>query len=144
MRRLIMVRSGGPVRHMVFCRFRNEVTPARRLAFFEQIRRLTEVPGIAFTNFQSGPNVSPEGYGMTFSDGFMMDFASRDDCFAYLAHPTHQAIGARLLEALEDGAQGLLVFDIDLETHEKPSRKTQPVLHQYRNAGPSGATQSHD
>ncbi|CAN7288187.1 Dabb family protein [Caballeronia sp. LjRoot29] len=139
-----MARSGGPVRHMVFCRFRSEVTPERRLAFFEQIRRLTEVPGIAFTNFQCGPNVSPEGYGMTFSDGFTMDFASRDDCFAYLAHPTHQAIGARLLEALEDGMQGLFVFDIDLETHEKPAGKTRPVLHQYRNTGPSGATQPYD
>jgi hypothetical protein len=129
---------------VVFCRFHNEVTPARRPAFFEQIRRLTEVPGIAFTSFQRGPNVSPEGYGMRFSDGFMTDFASRDDCFAYLAHPTHQAIGARLPEALEDGSRGLLVFDIDLETHEKPSGKSRPVLHQYRNTGPSGATQSHD
>lgn len=139
-----MARSGGPVRHMVFCRFRSEVTPACRLAFFEQIRGLTELPGIAFANFQCGPNVSPEGYGMTFADGFMMDFASRDDCFSYLAHPTHQAIGARLLEALEDGAQGLLVFDIDLESHEKPSGETRPVLHQYRDPRSSGATQSHD
>jgi hypothetical protein len=139
-----MSRPTGAVRHMVFCRFRADVTPTRRLAFFEQIRRLTEVPGIAFTNFQCGPNVSPEGYGMNFADGFMMDFESRAACFAYLAHPTHQAIGARLLEALDGGAQGLLVFDIDLETYEKPSGKTRPVLHQYRHAGASGAAQSHD
>jgi hypothetical protein len=129
---------------MVFCRFRPEVTAASRLVFFEQIRRLTEVPGICFTNFQSGPNVSPEGFGMTFSDGFMMDFASRDDCFAYLAHPTHRAIGARLLDVLEGGAQGLLVFDIELDTHENPTEKTRPVLHQHRDARPSGAARSHD
>lgn len=139
-----MTRSGGPVRHIVFCRFRHEVSAASRFVFFEQIRRLTEIPGICFSNFQSGPNVSPEGYGMSFSDGFMMDFASLNDCFAYLAHPTHQAIGARLLEALEGGAQGLLVFDIDLDTHEKPPAKTRPVLNQHRHAGPSGAARSHD
>jgi len=135
---------GGPVRHIVLCRFRSDVPPASRLAFFEQIRRLTEVPGIAFTHFQCGPNVSPEGFGMNLSDGFVMDFASRDDWFAYLAHPTHQAIGARLLEALEGGTQGLLVFDIDLDTHEKSSGKTPPVLHQHRDLRPSGAAQSHD
>jgi hypothetical protein len=129
---------------MVFCRFRQQVTAASRLVFFEQIRRLTELPGICFTHFQSGPNASPEGYGMTFSDGFMMNFASRDDCFAYLAHPTHQSIGARLLDALEGGAQGLPVFDPELETQEKLTGKTRPVLHQYRNVGSSGATQSHD
>lgn len=139
-----MSRLTGPVRHIVFCRFRADVTPACRLAFFEQIRRLTEVPGIAFTNFQYGPNVSPEGFGMNFGDGFMMDFESRDTCFAYLAHPTHQAIGARLLEALDGGTQGLLVFDIDLETYEKPSGKTRPVLRQHRDARTSGAAQPHD
>ena len=83
-----MTSSKGPVRHIVLCRFRSEVAASSRLAFFEQIRRLAEIPGIAFTNFQCGPNVSPEGYGLDFADGFMMDFESRDACFAYLAHPT--------------------------------------------------------
>lgn len=139
-----MSRATGAVRHIVFCRFRADVTQASRLAFFKQIRRLIEVPGIVFTNFQCGPNDSPEGLGVNFGDSFMMDFESRDAFFAYLAHPAHQAIGACLLEALEGGTQGLLAFDIDLEIYEKPSGKTRPVLHQHRHARAPGATQSYD
>ncbi|WP_213304413.1 Dabb family protein [Paraburkholderia sacchari] len=139
-----MSNSSGPVRHMVFCRFREEVTPKQRLAFFEQIRRLAEIPGIAFTNFQCGPNVSPEGFGMQFGDGFMMDFAGPDACFMYLSHPTHHAIVARLIEALDGGVHGLLVFDINLDHHEKPAGTTRLVLHQHRNARSPRTAQPHD
>ncbi|WP_176380154.1 Dabb family protein [Paraburkholderia youngii] len=102
------------------------------------------MPGIRFGNFQYGPNVSPEGYGRDFGGAFMMDFASRDDCFAYLAHPTHRAIGARLLDALEGGTQGLLVIDIELDSYEKSSRKTRPLLNQHGHARASRADQPHD
>jgi hypothetical protein len=129
---------------MVLCKFRSDVTPERRAAFFEQIRRLTEVSGIEFTNFQRGPNVSPEGYAMGFADGFTMDFASRNACFSYLAHPTHRAIGERLIEALDGGVQGLMVFDIDLEIYENPARKTRPVLDQHRDSRTSRAAQPYD
>src|SRR6266702_1971340 len=129
-----MTPSKGPVRHIVLCRFRSAVAAPSRLAFVEQIRRLVEIPEIAFTNFQCRPNLSPEGYGLNLADGYMMDFESRDECFNYLAHPTHRAIVARLIEALEGGVHGLLVFDINLENHEKPERKTRLVLHQHRNA----------
>ncbi|WP_075643341.1 Dabb family protein [Caballeronia sordidicola] len=139
-----MIPSKGPVRHIVLCRFRSEVAAPSRLAFFEQIRRLAEIPEIAFTNFQCGPNISPEGYGLDLADGFMMDFDSRDECFVYLAHPTHRAIVARLIEALEGGVHGLLVFDITLDSHEKPERKTRPVLHQHGNARSSRTAQPHD
>lgn len=139
-----MTHSKGPVRHIVLCRFRSEVTASSRLAFFKQIRRLAEIPDIAFTNFQCGPNLSPEGYGLSLADGFMMDFESRDACFTYLAHPTHRAIVARLIEALEGGIHGLLVFDINLDNHEKPERKTRPVLHQHRNARSPRTAQPHD
>ncbi|WP_250516252.1 Dabb family protein [Caballeronia sp. INDeC2] len=132
------------MRHIVLCRFRNDVAASKRLVFFEQIRRLTEIPGIAFANFQCGGNISPEGFGMDFADGFMMDFESRDACFAYLAHPTHRAIGERLIEALEGGVRGLLVFDITLDNHEKPEGKTRPVLHQHRDARPSRSAEHYD
>ncbi|CAG9271444.1 Dabb family protein [Paraburkholderia unamae] len=130
------------VRHMELCRFRDEVTPECRRAFFEQIRRLAELPGIAFSNFHSGLNASPEGLAAAFDDGFMMDFASWDACFAYLAHPTRQAISARLIEALQGGRAGLLVFDMNLEPHEKPARNTRALLNQHRDARSSGAADS--
>jgi hypothetical protein len=133
-----------PVRHTVLCKFRSDVALQNRISFFEQIRRLNEIPGIAFTNFQSGANVSPEGHAKGFTDAFAMDFESREACFAYLAHPTHQAIGERLIEALDGGANGLIVFDMDLDAYENATRKAGPVLDKHRNPRPSRAARAYD
>jgi hypothetical protein len=137
-------RPPDPVRHIVLCRFKSDVAAARRLAFFEQIRRLADLPDIAFSRFQSGLNVSPEGCSLQFTEGYMMDFASGDACFAYLAHPTCRAIRARLIEVLDGGAAGLLVFDIPLQNDENPSRKTGPVRGEHRHARTSRAADAHD
>ncbi|HVX80463.1 MAG TPA: Dabb family protein, partial [Devosiaceae bacterium] len=37
--------------------------------------------------------------------------AARD---AYLVHPDHQAVGARIVAAAEGGPAGILVFDFEL------------------------------
>ncbi len=58
------------------------------------------------------PNISPEGLGQGFRDGFMMDFRDEAARDAYLIHPEHQAAGAKLVAALEGGIGGLIVFDI--------------------------------
>lgn len=98
------------IRHCVFVKFRADVDTAERRAIYDQLAALAGHLSIDAMSF--GPNVSPEGLGRGFADGFTMDFpdaAARD---AYLADPTHQAAGARLVAALEGGVAGLLVFDI--------------------------------
>lgn len=101
------------IRHCVFVRFKGSVSLAEREAIYDELRALRgKVDGLLAATF--GHNASPEGLGQGFSDGFIIDFrdaAARD---AYLVHPDHQAAGGKLVEALEDGIGGLIVFDMQL------------------------------
>ncbi|MCA8973166.1 MAG: Dabb family protein [Planctomycetes bacterium] len=101
------------IRHCVFVKFRADVDSAERAAIYDGLRSLIgRLDGLLAGSF--GPNVSPEGQGKGFNDGFTMDFrdaAARD---AYLVHPDHKAAGARLVAALDGGREGLIVFDIEV------------------------------
>ena len=99
------------IRHCVFVKFKASVPATERSAIYADLAALKgKVDGLLAASF--GPNVSPEGLGQGFADGFVIDFrdaAARD---AYLVHPDHQAAGSRLVAALEGGVGGLIVFDI--------------------------------
>jgi hypothetical protein len=99
------------IRHCVFVKFKSSVPATERAAIYADLAALkAKVDGLLAASF--GPNVSPEGLGQGFADGFVIDFrdaAARD---AYLVHPDHQAAGSRLVAALEGGVGGLIVFDI--------------------------------
>lgn len=98
------------IRHIVLVKFRAEVPASERQGIYDQLASLSG--HLAITAMSFGANVSPEGLGQGFADGFTMDFpdaAARD---VYLADPAHQAAGARLVAALEGGIAGLLVFDL--------------------------------
>lgn len=102
------------IRHCVLLRFKSGVTDRERDAIYAELRALKQkVDGLVAAHF--GSNVSPEGLGQGFADGFVIDFrdvASRD---AYLIHPDHQAAGGKLVAMLEGGTSGLVVFDLDLD-----------------------------
>ena len=101
------------IRHIVLVKFKDSVPGKERQAIYAQLAALKDLlDGLVRADF--GANVSPEGLGRGFGDGFTIDFrdaAARD---AYLVHPDHQAAGARLVAATEGGSEGLLVFDMDL------------------------------
>jgi hypothetical protein len=98
------------IRHIVLVRFRPEVTAAEKASIYAELESLRElVPG--FLRASYGPNVSPEGLGKGYVDGFTMDFSDEAARDAYLVHPAHQAAGARLVAALDGGIEGLVVFD---------------------------------
>ena len=100
------------IRHIVLVRFRPEITGAEKSAIYAELESLRElVPG--FLGASYGPNVSPEGLGRGFVDGFAMDFTDAAARDAYLVHPAHKAAGARLVAALEGGIEGLVVFDME-------------------------------
>jgi hypothetical protein len=99
------------IRHTVFVRF---PANARREAIDAVFGALDDlkavVPGML--RFSAGENVSPEPLSRGFTHAFVADFtdvAARD---AYLVHPAHKAAGARLVEAVEGGRDGLAVIDI--------------------------------
>ena len=99
------------IRHCVFVKFRADVSAAARDAVYAELRALKgKVDGMLTASF--GPNVSPEGLGQGFADGFVIDFrdaAARD---AYLVHPDHKVAGGKLVALLEGGVAGLVVFDL--------------------------------
>jgi hypothetical protein len=102
------------IRHIVAVRLRKDVTPERKWALFAAIEALkTSVPNVL--DYHGGPNVSVEPHVMHgFDDGFWFDFPDEAARDAYLAHPTHQAAGAALVEAAEGGIDGIVVMDFKL------------------------------
>ncbi|MFD1944657.1 Dabb family protein [Paradevosia shaoguanensis] len=101
------------IRHCVWVKFRSDVGADERASIYADLAALKDrVPGLERASF--GPNVSPEGLGQGFADGFTMDFADAGARDAYLVHPDHQAAGARLVAAAEGGLAGILVFDIEV------------------------------
>lgn len=101
------------LRHCVFVKYRPAATAADRAAIIADLAALrTKLPGMHAVH--AGMNVSHEGLGKGFEEGFVIDFddaAARD---AYLVHPDHQAVGARIVALAAGGTDGLLVFDLDL------------------------------
>jgi hypothetical protein len=61
--------------------------------------------------FQCGAYHSPEGLSQGFTHGFTMTFADAAARDAYLPHPLHQAVVAKLLPMLDGGLDGVVAFD---------------------------------
>ena len=102
------------IRHCVFLKFRSDITAADKQAIYDKLDGLkAHLPGMVGAAY--GPNVSPEGKGRGFADGFTMDFqdaAARDK---YLEDPEHRKVGAEMVGMLEGGRDnGLLVFDLEV------------------------------
>lgn len=101
------------IRHIVLIKFRDDISLERRELIYDGLRALVgQIDGLINATF--GPNVSPEGLSKGFRDGFIMDLRDADARDRYLAHPAHQAAGARLVEAAEGGLEGVLPFDMEI------------------------------
>ena len=99
------------IRHCVFVRFRDDVPTAERSAIHADLEALRAVvDGMGKVHFSA--NVSPEPFARGFAHGFTIDFDDAPARDAYLAHEAHQRAGARLVAALEGGADGLMVIDL--------------------------------
>jgi hypothetical protein len=102
------------IRHCVFLKFRDEISNSDKQAIYDKLNRLRDhLRGVVNASF--GTNVSPEGMGRGFEDGFTMDFvdaAARDH---YLEDPEHRKVGAEMVAMLEGGREeGLAVFDLEV------------------------------
>lgn len=98
------------VHHVVLFRFRSDLPEGAVEEVFAELRGFRQsIPGI--TGFQGGAYNSPEGLAQGFTHGFTMTFADAPSRDAYLPHPLHQAVVAKLLPMLEGGLQGVVAFD---------------------------------
>lgn len=66
-----------------------------------------------FLSFTHGPNVDLERKTPDYSYGFICRFTDRAALQLYANHPEHQALGSRLVALCINGADGILVYDID-------------------------------
>lgn len=99
------------IRHLVTLRFKPGTRAETKQGLYDDLARLGEhIDGII--DFQSRINVSVEDpLVRDYRDLFWFDFRDTDVRDTYLADATHQAIGARIVEELEGGADGVFVFD---------------------------------
>lgn len=102
------------IKHVVLIKFKAEVDADARQALYQTIADLEQfVEG--WLGYAAGGNVSPEvGMDKGYNGGFIIDFKDEETRDAYLIHPAHQAAGAKLVAAAEAGADGIVVFDINV------------------------------
>lgn len=96
------------VHHMVFLKFKRDVSEDSVADVFAQLAQLQElIPGIEY--FQGGPHSSPEGRNQGFNHAFLMTFRDVESRDQYLPHPEHERVKAQLISLIDD------VIAVDIE-----------------------------
>lgn len=102
------------IRHIVALRFPSTTSQATKDALYADLAGLrAQIDGIE--DFRSFQNVSVElPLVRGFNDVFWFDFRDSAVRDAYLVHPAHQAVGARIVAETEAGLDGVFVCDVTL------------------------------
>ncbi|MGJ8529150.1 Dabb family protein [Maritalea sp.] len=99
--------------HCVFCDFRDDVDAAEQQAILSELSEFSRgLDGVE--KFDFGPNRDFEQKSLAFNAGFVIHFSNKAALEAYAIHPTHQALGGRLCDLCNNGANGIIVFDLDV------------------------------
>ncbi|MES2813539.1 MAG: Dabb family protein [Pseudomonadota bacterium] len=101
------------IRHIVLLKARPDVTEAHIQSIFADLHAL-KLPGILAIH--SGRSESPEQIERGYLHGFTVDFADWQALAAYQVHPDHKRVGAALVAAAQGGIEGILVFDLPVES----------------------------
>lgn len=101
------------IRHIVALRFKPGTAAATKAELYAGLAGLKDhIEGVI--SFHAGPNVSVEPLSRGFDDLFWFDFRDAAVRDAYLIHPAHQALGARIVAETEDGIEGVFAFDVEM------------------------------
>ena len=102
------------IRHLVALRFKPGTSDAAKATLMDELEGLRgHIDGII--DFQVRANVSVEDEMVRgFRDLFWFDFRDTAVRDVYLDDTVHQQIGARLVDALEGGPEGVFVLDFKL------------------------------
>lgn len=102
------------IRHIVLLRFKPEITENTIAEFFDDLHKIKQkIPGIL--DITSGKSQSPEQMERGYMHGFVVDFADWKTLQAYQDHPEHKTLGANLVNAAQNGINGILVVDFETE-----------------------------
>lgn len=99
--------------HSVYFTFRADTTAQDRQEVIRGLANFSASLDGAIA-FDAGPNLDFEQKSQAFRDGFVIRFRDADALKAYAVHATHQMLGARLCDLCENGADGIMVFDLDV------------------------------
>lgn len=98
------------IKHAVFMRLRPGTPAARIDEVFADLAALkSKVSG--FLDLSGGANTSTEGLSQGFTHGFVITFAAEAARDAYLVHPDHEALKAKIVALLEQGVTDAIVLD---------------------------------
>ena len=101
------------LKHCVFVSFQSTFTQGERNAMLAKFETICElIPGAV--DFSFGPNLDFENKSENYSDGFIITFSDRAALQAYDQHPMHIASGAKMVKMCNNGANGIIVFDLDV------------------------------
>ncbi|MDZ4392686.1 Dabb family protein [Cypionkella sp.] len=101
------------IRHIVALRFPAETPQQTKDDLYTALAGLkSHIDGIL--SFHASRNVTVEPLSRGFDDLFWFDFQDSAVRDAYLVHPAHQAIGARIVAETEGGVDGVFVFDVEV------------------------------
>lgn len=101
------------LRHFVLLKFRPDVDRSERDSVFSDLAALCDLDGVI--GFHAGPNVSVETDLIRGNhDAFWFDFANAEARDAYLVHPRHRAVGARIVGLTQGAIDGVIVCDLEL------------------------------
>ncbi|MEL6599166.1 MAG: Dabb family protein [Pseudomonadota bacterium] len=99
--------------HCVFCRFLPDAPPDDIVDVLESLARFAQgLSGVQ--SVEVGPNRDFEGKSEGFGHGFIIRFRDRAALEAYAVDPTHVALGGRLCALCVGGADGIMVFDLEV------------------------------
>ncbi len=101
------------IRHCVFLSLRADHDGAELAQVLKGLADLCDgLPGAS--GFATGPNRDFEGKSQAYPGGFTIDFEAEADLQAYAENSEHKALGARLCAQCIGGADGIIVFDLEV------------------------------
>ena len=100
------------IRHCVMLRLRDKADRRELTAIIKGLADLVErLDGCS--GFYAGPNLDFEDKSGDYPYGFTLDARDEAALAAYAVDPDHVALGARLVDLCEGGAEGIVVFDLE-------------------------------
>lgn len=101
------------IRHIVFIRFKPEMTDAKIFSIFDGLYDIKDkLPGVL--SITSGKSKSPEQMERGYMHGFVVDFTDWDALQTYQDHPDHKLLGGKLVANAVAGIDDILVFDLSV------------------------------
>ncbi len=99
--------------HCVYCDFRASVKEVEKRNILVRLAQFSEtLDGVV--SFEFGPNKDFEQKSANYDWGFVIKFTDDKALENYAEHPEHKALGGELVALCEGGADGIVVFDLDV------------------------------